>query len=288
MASRSRQESPRPALPAHVLVNRSAYRTFGSHRNGRIGAGFVGKPGRIADAIDLQPDHYSAVYCLRGSGIYRDQHGGEWPLRPGAIFHRFTDRTHSSIFDPGCDWMECFIALSAPLAEMLFAEGLLDQRRPVVYPGVDLGMIGEIAGLIEVLADAPESALPSHAVRLVELLVNLCNREVDRSELDPDRELVDRACRRLAEDPRLGLERLARELGLSYERFRKVFRERMRVSPGEYRIRRRIDRARTLLQTGSDAIKVVAEQLGYPNPYAFSAQFKQVVGESPQAYRRRH
>ncbi len=288
MASRSPAIPPLPLVPKHLLVTHSTFRTFGSQRGGRIGVGFAGKPGRIADAVDLQPDHYSAVYCLRGSGSYLDHQGGHWPLRPGSIFHRFTDRRHTSTFDPGCDWMECYIALSAPLAETLFQERLLDQRRPVVYPGIDLGMIAEIAGLIGILAGAPESELPRHAVRMVDMLVNLCNREVDREDQDPHRALIDRACRRLAEDPRLDLDRLARELGLSYERFRKIFREHMRVSPGEYRIRRRIDRARTLLTTVSDPIKAIAEQLGYPNPYAFSAQFKQLVGESPQAYRQRH
>ncbi len=280
--------APGPAVPPRFLTNHSSYRTFGSQRGGRAGVGFILKPGRTVDALDMQPEHYSAVYCLRGSGVYHDSQGAAWPLRPGAIFHRFTDRRHSATFDPGCDWAECWIALPAALAETLFSEALLDQRRPVIYPGIDLGMLGELADLVDILDEAPESELPRHALRLIDLLVNLCHRERGREEPDPHRALVDRACRRLAEDPRLELERLSRELGLSYERFRKVFRERMRVSPGEYRIRRRIDRARTLLQTSTDPIKTVAEILGYPNPYAFSSQFKQLVGESPEAYRRRH
>ncbi|MBA3687001.1 MAG: helix-turn-helix transcriptional regulator [Planctomycetes bacterium] len=280
--------APAPTVPPRFLANHSAYRSFGAQRSGRLGVGFILKPGRTIDALDMHPEHYSAVYCLRGSGTYTDSQGNAWPLRPGSLFHRFTDGTHSSTFDPGCDWAENWIALPAGLAEALFREGLIDRRRPVIYPGIDLGVLGELADLVDVLDEAPESELPRHAMRTIDLLVNLCHRDLGREEPDPHRALVDRACRRLAEDPRLELDRLSRELGLSYERFRKVFREHMRVSPGEYRIRRRIDRARTLLQTSADPIKTVAEILGYPNPYAFSSQFKQLVGESPEAYRRRH
>ena len=73
---------------------------------------------------------------------------------------------------------------------------------------------------------------------------------------------------------------------MSYERFRKVFRARMGVSPAAYRIRRRIDRARELL-VGGVSVSRVADELGYANPFIFSAQFKRLVGASPRAFQRR-
>jgi AraC-like DNA-binding protein len=232
--------------------------------------------------------NYSAVWCLRGSGVYHDQDGIAWPMRPGTLFHRFPDRTHSTTLDPGRDWAECFIELTAPLALGLAAADVLDPRRPVQHPGIDLGLVTELSELVDAVRAAPDRDLPLLTARLIGILLSLCTRDLGTEADDPQRDLVDRACRRLTDDPRLGLATLARELGLSYERFRKVFRERVGISPGEYRIRRRIDSARALLQSPTRAVKEVAEELGYPNPYAFSAQFKLVVGESPEAFRRRH
>lgn len=271
-----------------MLHSFTAYRSVGPRRDGQIGVGFLPKPGRIVDATDDRPHHYSAVWCLRGSGTYVDDGGTAWPLRAGSLFHRFTDRRHSTRFDPGCDWAECFIALAGTLAVALAAVGVIDPRRPVQHPGLDIGLATELHELVGTLRAAPERDLPSLTVRLVGILTALCMRDHADVAADPQRAVIDRACRRLTEDPRLDLARLARESGLSYERFRKRFREQVGVSPGEYRIRRRIDRARTLLQTPGTAIKAVAQELGYPNPYAFSAQFKLVVGESPEAFRRRH
>ena len=284
----ARASAPLRVPSSFMLQPLTAYRSVGPHRDGQIGVGFLPKPGRIADATDSRPHIYSAVWCLRGSGSYIDESGVAWPLRAGSLFHRFTDRRHTTRFDPGCDWAECFIALAGTLAIGLAAVGVLDPRRPVQQPGLDLGLVTELHELVATLGAAPERDLPQLTVRLVAILTSLCTRDHADVAADPQRAVVDRACRRLTEDPRLDLARLARESGLSYERFRKRFREQVGVSPGEYRIRRRIDRARTLLQTPGMAIKAVAEELGYPNPYAFSAQFKLVVGESPEAFRRRH
>jgi AraC-like DNA-binding protein len=74
---------------------------------------------------------------------------------------------------------------------------------------------------------------------------------------------------------------------MGYESFRKEFRARMGVSPGDYRIRRRIDRARELLTSTTQSVKEIAYELGYPNPSVFSLQFKREVGRSPEHYRSR-
>jgi AraC-like DNA-binding protein len=266
----------------------SAYRSMGRARESLIGVGFQMKPGRTVDVQDAKSAHYSAVWCLRGRGVYRDEAGATWPLRPGSLFHRFTDRRHSTTLDPASNWGECWIALNAPLALALQQMGALDHRRAVQQPGVDLALVEDLSRLIGILREAEEAELPRLAAQLVTILAELTTRDGAREAADPYRALVDRSCRRLADDQRLPLAAVAAEQRMSYERFRKVFRERMGVSPGEYRIRRRIDRARALLQARDLPIKAIAEVLGYANPYAFSAQFKQLVGESPEAFRRRH
>jgi AraC-like DNA-binding protein len=107
---------------------------------------------------------------------------------------------------------------------------------------------------------------------------------------DPYRDQVAAACRRLdchLDEP-IDLRALAEELGLGYETFRKVFRDRMRVAPGAYRVQKRIDRGCAMLVHASLSVGEVAQQLGYSDSFAFSAQFKRLVGESPSAYRLSH
>lgn len=277
-----------PAAPAHLLRTDSTYRTLAPGREMRMGVGVVLKSGREIDRPWSLNNAYSAVWCLRGSGDYRDNEGRLHSVHTGSILHRFHDRHHETRLTAGCHWAEIFIHLPNAITDGLIATNALDLRRPVQHPGIDIGLIEELFGMIAILRAATESELPRMLAELIRLLMILTTRDASRDDADPQRRLIDDACRRLSEDPRLDLAALGKTAGLSYERFRKIFREQMGVSPGEYRIRRRIDRARTLLQQGTQPIKGIADDLGYPNPYAFSAQFKNVVGESPEAYRKRH
>ena len=72
---------------------------------------------------------------------------------------------------------------------------------------------------------------------------------------------------------------------MSYPTFRRRFRAAMQVSPGAYRVRRRLEQARLLLL--EKPVKQVAEELGYSDPFTFSAQFKAHFGLSPQHFQMR-
>jgi AraC-like DNA-binding protein len=271
-------------LPAGLVRNDSAYRTLAHDTaDGMVGLGLLDKAALVVDCRDFRCDHYGAIYVLRGSGVYRDSTGVEARFRQGSLFQRLHDRHHSVTFDPGARFAECFVALNIPLAERLMAMRLIDARRPVLHPGLDLGLVGELERTIARLRRAEEHQLPQLTRRLLDALLDLLTR--DRG--DPDGALIADACRALSRclDERISLRALAARSGMSYEGFRKLFRARMGISPGAYRIRRRIERARELLDEGRHTVKAISEQLGYANPYVLSAQFKRTVGMSPEAYR---
>lgn len=80
--------------------------------------------------------------------------------------------------------------------------------------------------------------------------------------------------------------RLARQVGLSYETFRKVFRQEIGCAPRSYHMRRRMDHACMLLVSQpNQGLADIAQQLGYADAFAFSAQFKRVIGLAPDHFR---
>ena len=235
------------------------------------------------DARDNVPEGLAAVLCLRGAGTYTDERGRDWPLAPGRMFLRRTGRRHSvRIADEG-PWTECWIVLSAPFETAWTAAGILPVDQPVLEVGVDLALVRELRSAAEALASADEHDLPHHLVRLQGILVSLLGRAASGHGQRFD---LDRACRLLADDPRADLRRVAHELGMGWERFRKVFRERAGISPGAYRLRRRLERAQAELLSSDQPIHALAASLGYLNPFTFSTLFRRHVGCSPAEWRR--
>jgi len=65
-----------------------------------------------------------------------------------------------------------------------------------------------------------------------------------------------------------------------------IFKELMGDKFSSYVIRKRLERARELLQNPYYKVYEIADQLGYKNLTYFSRQFKEFYGVTPSAYRR--
>jgi AraC-like DNA-binding protein len=78
---------------------------------------------------------------------------------------------------------------------------------------------------------------------------------------------------------------LAEHVSLSPDRFAHLFKEVTDTTPIRYLRRLRMDKACLLLETTSNTLAEIADQVGYCNEFHFGSSFKQVVGVSPGEYR---
>ena len=84
------------------------------------------------------------------------------------------------------------------------------------------------------------------------------------------------------------VEDIARHVGLNRSYFGKLFRQTMGVSPQQFLIGYRMEKAAELLKTSALSVAEVGVSVGYPNQLHFSRAFKSVHGVSPRAWRREH
>jgi len=238
--------------------------------------------GRERDFVTPQ---YAIVYLPDGRGRYFDDHGREHDVPPGSFFQRFPSRRHS--IQMVTESYRCWVAVPCQVFELLSLMGLAHHARPIIHVGRSQRIVEEFESIRDELASRDERDLVSTLMRMQGFLVDLHTRGRRRAVDEQDATPITRAMQILNEnvERRIRLPDVAREVGMSYSAFRKRFLEQVGTPPGDYRIRRRMERAMELL-TGDDVlVKEVAVRLGYPDEYAFSAQFKKMTGSSPRAFR---
>ncbi len=88
-------------------------------------------------------------------------------------------------------------------------------------------------------------------------------------------------------DQPLDVAALAARANTSPRTFARRFREQTGTTPLQWLLTARIRRAQEMLETSVHTIEAVAAAAGFEAPATFRARFQQVVGISPNAYRRR-
>ena len=73
---------------------------------------------------------------------------------------------------------------------------------------------------------------------------------------------------------------------LSPYHFVRAFKQSFGVPPHRYHVRRRIERAKALLQEADTSVTAVASAVGFAETSSFSTAFRKVTGTSPRDYRR--
>lgn len=113
------------------------------------------------------------------------------------------------------------------------------------------------------------------------MIHKICSDEVPRELLGAMRLISSDYC-----DTSLTNSSLAAKCNISEVYFRKLFTKHFGISPKQFIIDARIQRAKQLLAEGALSAAVISEKCGFSNPYHFSRLFKQHTGITPMEYRK--
>jgi AraC-like DNA-binding protein len=82
------------------------------------------------------------------------------------------------------------------------------------------------------------------------------------------------------------LEEAAKYVGISVSHLRRIYRAELHISPNQEFLRRRMSRAKYLLEITTMSVSAVAAATGYGSVSSFSRAFAQACGASPKAWKR--
>lgn len=92
---------------------------------------------------------------------------------------------------------------------------------------------------------------------------------------------------REVDDPPRSIEEVAREVAISPSHFTRQFEAIFGLTPHQFRIHWRLERAKKLLSTGRYSVTDTCMEVGFSSLGSFSTLFSRRVGIPPSAYRRR-
>ena len=252
-----------------------------------IGSGAIDKSGTEVDQLSIQFPFYSLVYVAQGKGSYTDEQGNELPLTSGSLFQRRPGLLHSTMIDPGSNWLEYYFDCNTEYFQHLCEIGLLERDVAVYQLQHDGSIPAGFTRLREQLRQSPDQQLADTLLNFLSFIRELIRQGHLATATDDAEKMIEKACfdfHRLL-DKRIDIRAYCADNGFGYESFRKKFKKKLGISPTRYIVQKRLDQACHLLRASNYSITEIADMLGYGSPFEFSNQFKNQFGVFPKHFR---
>jgi AraC family transcriptional regulator len=133
-------------------------------------------------------------------------------------------------------------------------------------------------------ADAMATALAAHLLRYYSTRNHQFQEYEDGLSKQKLKQAIEYIQEHLGEN--LSLSDIANELGMSQYHFCRLFKQSTGMSPHQYLIRQRVERAKHLLQQPERSIAAIAAECGFANQSHFAKYFRQHTGMNPNQFRK--
>lgn len=232
---------------------------------------------------------FQVLYITRGTGSFESRPTGRKPVRAGAVLLLFPGVWHRYAPDRETGWKEYWISFDGAQPHALVEHEVLLPEDAVLEVGLSdrlARLYSEVLEQIEVEAVGYKEIIASLTYQILALVHSA--EQQRRFGSKEAAGVIQKAQLYLVEDLRrpVSFAELAEELGVSYSWFRKRFRRYTGLSPAQYHIQLRINKAKELLTSTTLPVQEIAEVTGFTSPYYFSRIFKAKVGTTPTAWRR--
>jgi AraC-like DNA-binding protein len=236
---------------------------------------------------------YVLQYIIEGNALYKDENGTQCNIGPESFFFRKVGVNHSiTSSESSQDWCECYVSLGGALREMIEYFGLFDGGSPII-PNVPkekvLPLFKKMCDMAERTNSENINLLEVECLKLM-VVAKSYLRDNDHQPKTDGSVFVNQMLTLIHENlyNEQSIDKLIEaRVTCSYSHARAVFRKVMKMSPGQYRLNKRMEIACSLLEEGHRRVSEVAEILNYADVFTFSRQFKKVMGVSPKFYRTR-
>ncbi len=235
-------------------------------------------------------DEYQIIYITNGEGIFESTHFAQTIIREGSILLLFPGEWHRFKPDRQTGWNEYWVGFKGSIIENLIHHQFISIETPVVYIGVNetiIHLFTEIKEKTTTEKTGYQPLVSGIVLHLLGLIHSLSKQQ--HFELEDHTVAIINKARiifRTSIGQQSSMEQVAEELNVSYAWFRKAFKQYTGISPNQYLLQLKIEKAKLLLSDHSKSIKEIAFGLHFESAFYFSKLFKDKTGVTPGQYRK--
>ena len=234
-------------------------------------------------------NEYQIYYITRGSGYFESSSCSRTRIEAGMMFILFPGEWHTFSPDPDTGWDDHWIGFTGNFMDDKIRGGFFTFKNCVFRIGVDERIIGTFHEILEIAMEEKKGYQQVIASLAISLIGRIHYEDINHTYGDTYIErIINQAKAVMKEDTTNNepLENIAHSLGVSYSFFRREFKKRCGVSPGQYRLELRLIKAKELLLSTNLSIADISAKLHFECIGQFSTFFKKKSGTSPLEFRK--
>lgn len=235
-------------------------------------------------------NEYQLIYITRGYGYFESASCSRIKVETGTIFMLFPGEWHS--FSPAleCGWNIHWVGFNGSIIDDKIKAGFFTFKNCIFRIGIDEHITDTFHHILEIV-NSDRKGYQQMAAGLVFSLIGCVYYEnLNHSFGDSYMIRVINQAKAIMKEDMSGnhtLEDIAESLNISYSLFRREFKRACGVSPGQYRLELKIEKAKELLYSTNMSVALIAKQLHFECLGQFSTFFKKKTTLSPLEYRKR-
>lgn len=231
---------------------------------------------------------YQLIYITNGQGVFESESCREIKVKAGSIIVLFPNERHRYRPDFNTGWDEHWVGLKGSIIDRFLISGFLNVANPCLYIGFNDDILNLYNSIIDSIRDEKPGYQPMVSGAVMYLL-GICHSIMRQNSgvTKEDEVVVDKArlLFRTNISNAYSPEQAAEDLNVGYSWFRKLFKNYTGLSPGQYYIQLKLERAKELLRKDDTPIKNISFELNFQSSFYFSKIFKEKVGLNPTEFR---
>ncbi|RZM29011.1 MAG: AraC family transcriptional regulator [Pedobacter sp.] len=234
-------------------------------------------------------DEYQLIYITNGQGVFESGCFQKTVVKAGTLILLFPNEKHRYKPDENTGWDEYWIGVKGPIMDKLLYAGYFKTDNPCLFIGFNDIVFDLYNQIIDNTKDEKPGYQPMISGAVLHLL-GVCHAAIKIANAGTkEEELIINKARLLFRSNifnAYSAQQAASELCVGYSSFRKLFKSYTGLSPGQYYLQLKIEKAKNMLTNTNLSVKQISYELNFESNFYFSKIFKEKTGLRPTEYRK--